>query len=81
MSSKGFCMSQVSWAITGLKQQQELLSNLIQQLESQPQMDDVDAQMYEEVLKGIEKNLKRMRKIGKIGRDKIESSKEETASY
>lgn len=74
-------MSQVSWAITGLKQQQELLSNLIQQLESQPQMDDVDAQMYEEVLKGIEKNLKRMRKIGKIGRDKIESSKEETASY
>lgn len=49
--------------LMGLRSERELLGKLIRDLEAKPHLDQVDMELHEEVLKGIETNLKFLRTL------------------
>lgn len=50
--------------IAGIRRQHEILLNLASSLETKELFDESDQKLYESVTKEVERNLKRLRKLG-----------------
>ncbi len=51
--------------ISGLRRQNNLLENLIEELEKRPSFDDVDLSLYETRTRQVAQNLRKLRRIKK----------------